>query len=115
MIGSGVALTSSDIPEDFPEKDSLYPPGEEWINPGDSVVIAPGGDIAAGPMRKEKGLLYADIDSSRVAASKRALDVAGHYSRPDVFGLSVNKRPQSSIKFEPVSLSIISRYFSLNG
>ena len=99
VIGSGVALTYNDIPADFPEKQSLYPPTEEWINSGDSVVVAPGGDIVAGPMRKEKGILYGEIDSASVVASKRALDVAGHYSRPDIFTLTVNTQPQSPIKF----------------
>ena len=100
VIGSGVALTQTDIPPDFPERESLYPKTEKWINPGDSVVVAPGGEIIAGPMREEKGLLYAEIDSTRVATTRRALDVAGHYSRPDVFSLSINTQPQSPVKFK---------------
>lgn len=100
VICAGVALTTDDIPADIPEKDSLYPDTENWINGGDSVVVAPGGKIVAGPMREEKGLLFAEIDSSCVAASKRALDVAGHYSRPDVFTLNINSQPQSPVKFK---------------
>jgi nitrilase len=100
VIGSGVALAYDDLPADFPEKEMLYPATEAWINPGDSVVVAPGGDIIAGPVREEKGLLYADIDPGRVVTATRALDVAGHYARPDVFTLSVNTRRQTSIKFE---------------
>lgn len=100
VVGSGVVLTSDDIPADFPEKEALYPDSETWINPGDSVVIAPGGEIVAGPKRKEKGLLYAEVDLNRVGIAKRALDVAGHYARPDIFTLHVNKRPQSPIKFD---------------
>jgi len=99
VICSGVALAHSDIPSDFPERERLYPDAEKWINAGDSVVIAPGGEIVAGPMREKKGLLYADIDSNNVAASKRALDIVGHYSRPDVFTLNVNTQPQSPVKF----------------
>lgn len=100
VINSGVVLTRNDIPADFPDRESIYPDGEDWINPGDSAVIAPGGEIVAGPLRAEKGLLFAEIDASKVATSKRALDVAGHYSRPDVFSLRVNREPQSPIKFE---------------
>ncbi len=100
VIGSGVVLTNSDIPADFPEKENLYPKSEQWINPGDSAVIAPGGEIVAGPMRKEKGILYAEVDPARVGIAKRALDVAGHYARPDIFTLHVNTQPQSPIKFE---------------
>ena len=100
VICSGVALTNSDIPADFPERETLYPDSEEWINQGDSAVIAPGGKIVAGPMRKEKGILFADVDSKSVGISKRDLDITGHYSRPDIFTLSVNTQPQSPIKFK---------------
>lgn len=100
VICSGVAITNSDIPNDFPDRETLYPASEEWINPGDSVVVAPGGEIVAGPMRKEKGILFAEVDSKRVGISKRDLDVTGHYSRPDIFTLSVDTQPQSPIKFK---------------
>jgi nitrilase len=100
VICSGVALTNSDIPTDFPDRETLYPATEEWINPGDSAVIAPGGEIVAGPMRKEKGILFAEVDSKRVGISKRDLDITGHYSRPDIFTLTVNTQPQSPIKFK---------------
>jgi len=99
VICSGVALTNSDIPTDFPDREAMYPSTEEWINPGDSAVIAPGGEIVAGPMRREKGILYAEVDSKRVGISKRDLDITGHYSRPDIFTLNVNKQVQSPIKF----------------
>jgi len=100
VLCSGVALTHDDIPSDFPEKETLYPDTENWINAGDSLVIAPGGEIVSGPMRKEKGILYAEIDSNLATSSKRALDVAGHYSRPDVFTLNVNTQPLSPVKFK---------------
>jgi len=90
VLGSGVALRSSDIPDNVPGKADLYPKADEWVNPGDSVVIEPGGKIAAGPMRREIGILYADIDLERVGIARRSLDVTGHYSRPDIFQLQVN-------------------------
>ena len=100
VISSGVALTNSDIPADFPEKETLYPEAEEWINPGDSCVIAPGGDLVAGPMRREKGLLYADVDPARAGLARRTLDVSGHYARPDVFTLHVNTKAQRPVNFD---------------
>lgn len=100
VINSGVALQGSDIPEDFPDKDQLYPDPDDWINPGDSAVIAPGGDIVAGPMHREKGLLFAEVDPQRAVKAKRALDVAGHYARPDVFTLNINKQKQKPIQIE---------------
>jgi len=99
VLCCGVALERKDLPEDFPDLDSLYPEEEEWINPGDSVVIAPSGEIIAGPLSKEKGIMMVEIDVEKAASSKRALDVAGHYSRPDVFTLQVDKSRQSPITF----------------
>ena len=100
VIGCGNIMQGSDFPDDFPEKSSLYPDPDEWVNPGDSLVIAPGGEIVAGPLHKEKGMLFCDIDLEQVAVSKRALDVTGHYARPDIFTLKVNHAPQSPIEFE---------------
>jgi len=100
VVGSGFVLRGADIPDSFPEKARLYPDAAEWINKGDSVVVEPGGKIAAGPMRAELGILYADIDSARVAAARRTLDVAGHYARPDIFQLHVNTKPLKPVSFD---------------
>jgi nitrilase len=100
VVGCGNMMRATDLPVDFPGKATLYPDDDEWINPGDSIVIAPDGEIMTGPMRKESGILYCEIDLEMVAVSRRALDVAGHYSRPDIFTLHVNTKAQSAIKFE---------------
>lgn len=100
VIGSGMAFRGVDIPESVPGKSVLYPNPEEWINPGDSVVIEPGGRIVAGPMRRELGILYAEIDLERVGIAQRSLDVVGHYSRPDIFQLQVNTKPSKPVVFE---------------
>jgi len=100
VVGSGTVLRARDLPETFPDKESIYPDPEEWINPGDSVVINPGGKIVSGPMRNEEGILYAEIDPERVGAARRTLDVVGHYSRPDIFQLHINRKPLQPVKFE---------------
>lgn len=103
VIGCGNLMKASDIPNDLPEKATLYPDNDEWVNPGDSIVIAPGGEIVAGPLNKESGILYHDIDLEKVSIAKRALDVTGHYSRPDIFQLHVNTSAQSPCVFEDTS------------
>ncbi|MDH3389201.1 MAG: carbon-nitrogen hydrolase family protein [Gammaproteobacteria bacterium] len=100
VVGCGNLIQGSDFPADLPQKSTLYPDAEEWVNPGDSVVIAPGGKIVAGPMREEAGILYSEIDPAEVGIAKRALDVAGHYSRPDIFRLNINTSPQSPVVFD---------------
>ncbi len=99
VIGSGFALKAEDIPDTVPGKNELFPDPAEWINPGDSVVVAPSGSIVAGPLRGEYGILYAEIDTAVVTAGRRALDVVGHYARPDLFSLTVNDRPMDPVTF----------------
>ena len=99
VVGSGCALRAGDFASDFPDRAMLYPDPEEWINAGDSVVVAPGGKIVAGPLRKEIGILYSEIDTERVGVARRSLDVVGHYARPDLFQLRVNTQPQRPVQF----------------
>ena len=99
VVGSGTALRASDISQDFPARAELFPDPEEWINDGDSVVVDPMGKVVAGPLRREAGILYAEIDTSRVAASRRTLDVVGHYARPDIFELQVRRAPVTPVRY----------------
>jgi len=98
VIGTATALQGNDIPADFPERDKLFDP-DEWINDGDAVVVKPMGTIAAGPLKREKGILYADIDREAARRARRSLDVCGHYSRADIFSFSVDRRPLSPVQF----------------
>jgi len=99
VLGSGCAFRASDIPDAVPGKAELFRNPDEWVNPGDSVIVAPGGKIVAGPMHEELGILYADLDLERVGMARRSLDVVGHYSRPDIFDLRVNARALKPVEF----------------
>ena len=52
---------------------------------GGSVIISPLGEIIAGPLWNQEGILYADLDLLACARAKLDFDVVGHYARPDVF------------------------------
>ena len=99
VIGAGMALRNHDLPDDFPARKRLYPEDEDWINPGDSVVIAPGGKMVEGPLHRQQAILYAELDTASAAAARRTFDVAGHYARPDVFHLQVDWQRQSPVDF----------------
>ena len=99
VIGTGSAMRGKDIPKDFPQRAKIFPNLEEWYNPGDSVVVNPTGTIVAGPLHEKHGILYADCDPARASAAKRTLDVAGHYGRPDIFKLEVNREALAPIDF----------------
>jgi len=90
VINSCMALRIDDIPKEYDFK-NLYPDGREWINVGNSCIIAPNGKILAGPLEAKEDILYADIDLSEIIAAKRMFDAVGHYARPDVFEFKVKK------------------------
>jgi nitrilase len=66
---------------------------------GGSVIVGPMGDILAGPLYNETGLITANIDISDLVKARYDFDVVGHYSRPDVFSLKVDEREKKSVEF----------------
>ncbi|HEU5297353.1 MAG TPA: carbon-nitrogen hydrolase family protein [Burkholderiaceae bacterium] len=100
VVCCGSALQARDLPDDLPGRGDLFRDADEWINAGDSVVVAPGGKVVAGPLHDQRGILYADLDLERIGAARRSLDVSGHYARPDLFQLRVNNQPQRSVSFD---------------
>jgi nitrilase len=97
VLGCGSVVRGADMPADLPGRAELYPDPDEWVNPGASVIVSPAGDIVAGPLHEAEGILYADCDPILVARAHRTLDVAGHYGRPDVFHLTVDRSPRRPV------------------
>ena len=96
VIGGCTAIRRSDLPERL-GLEKYFSDGD-WINPGDSMIVDPDGKIAAGPAREQETILYADIDPVTLTGPRSQLDVAGHYARPDVFTLSVNREENRVIE-----------------
>lgn len=71
------------------------PEGEKFLRDpdccGGSVIVAPNSRIIAGPLGAQEGILYADCDLELGVLTKLRHDFAGHYNRPDVFHLQVNR------------------------
>ncbi len=65
VIGAGHVLRAADLPADLPGRERIYPDRQAWVNPGGSVIVAPGGEICRGPA--EPGVRPADC-RYRVAA-----------------------------------------------
>ncbi len=90
VISCCMALQMQDIPDKYEFKKE-YPEGREWINSGNSCIINPKGEIIAGPVENKEEIVLAEIDLNLITESKRMFDVAGHYSRPDVFKFKVKR------------------------
>ncbi|CBQ73854.1 related to nitrilase [Sporisorium reilianum SRZ2] len=82
--------TRSDFPQDYPALNDLKP--DEVVTRGGSVIVGPLGDILAGPLFDEAGILVAKVNRSELIEAKMDFDVAGHYARNDVLRLQVNDK-----------------------
>jgi nitrilase len=78
----------SAYPDDFPLRSDID--GAGTLGRGGSAILAPDGSYLAGPLYDEEGILYAELDPSRLLAERQRFDPVGHYSRPDVLRLAVN-------------------------
>jgi nitrilase len=99
VVGINPCLHVDQIPPDFPDRDRLWKVDEDdqdskWAEEGNTVIVAPNGEILAGPSRHEEAILYAELDLAAVNAARRLFDPVGHYHRPDVFRLGVDTRPR---------------------
>lgn len=72
---------------------------DDWMARGNSCVIGPEGDILAGPLVGEEGIVTAEIDVAAARQSRRPFDPVGHYARPDIFRLQVDRRPKVPAAF----------------
>jgi nitrilase len=91
VLGVTSCLRATDVPASFPGRDDIYGDADDWMSRGNTVIVDPYGKILSGPITETEGILYADIDTDTVRASRRQFDVTGHYARPDVFQLHVNR------------------------
>ena len=64
---------------------------------GGSVIISPMGEVIAGPLYNEEGLISAEIDLNDIVKGRYDLDPTGHYSRPDVFKLIVDETERPAV------------------
>ena len=90
VVAAGSILKREHLPEGFAILDAM-PGSGPWMT-GGSAIIGPDAQILAGPLENEEGLVVADIDQGRIAEELLTLDVCGHYSRPDVFNFSINRK-----------------------
>jgi len=86
VIASNQYVTRAMYPSDFELKDALAR-APEVLCRGGSAILAPDGRYLAGPFYDAEGILTAELDLGEAVEARQLLDVAGHYSRPDVFHL----------------------------
>ena len=88
----------SDFPEDFPLH--MAEDREAIVCPGGSCIVDPLGQILAGPLWDQEGVITAEIDLAQIVSASYDFDPVGHYSRPDVFQLVVDTRAKKPVNLD---------------
>jgi nitrilase len=92
------------IPDDLPHAElvrgGIPPDCGDWLADGGSCVAGPDGNWVLEPQVGEEGLYFVDVSIGQVARERQNFDPAGHYSRPDVTRLEVNRKRQKTVEFK---------------
>jgi nitrilase len=95
---SGV-MHADGIPHDVPHSGAIRSAANGWLADGGSCIAGPDGQWIIEPQVGEEGIYYADLEFEHVARERQNFDPAGHYSRPDVTRLKVNRKRQKTVIF----------------
>ena len=93
-------LKREQIPADIPHAAEIIEKSPEALANGGSCVANPDGSWLLPPQANTEGLFTVEIDHERVKQERQNFDPSGHYSRPDVTQLTVNRKRQSVLKIE---------------
>jgi nitrilase len=90
-------MRSTDIPEGTPHRDAILSDTNDFFADGGSCIAGPDGSWVVEPVSDEEKLIVAKLDHTRVREERQNFDPAGHYARPDVLQLTVNRQRQSTV------------------
>lgn len=95
VVSASCILLRSSISKDLPYYHEMVKNMPEVLADGGSCIAAPNGEWIIPPVAHKEGLLIAELNLEQVFKERQNFDPSGHYSRPDVFELTVNRKRQS--------------------
>lgn len=104
-VAASSLMRASDIPDATPHVELLRAVAPELLADGGSCVAAPDGSWVIEPVVGREELLTGELDLRRVFEERQNFDPSGHYSRPDVTRLEVDRRRQTIADFRDGSVA----------
>ncbi|SMC44887.1 carbon-nitrogen hydrolase family protein [Cellulophaga tyrosinoxydans] len=99
VISVSSLMKKSDFPVDTPHLSKILEKSPDVLANGGSCIAGPDGEWIVQPVLNKEGLIYQTLDFNRVYEERQNFDVVGHYARPDVTKLIVNRERQSTVEF----------------
>ncbi len=91
VLAAGSIMKAADLPAELIAGTDLENLPEKLLLRGGSCIVAPDGSFIVEPVFDRETIVTAELDFALIDKEKMTLDVSGHYSRPDVFDLSINR------------------------
>lgn len=100
VLSAGQLLTPESVPVGTPMREEALLDKTGYIYPGGSAIAAPDGSWLVKPVYDEEALVTAEIDVEMVGGERQNFDPAGHYFRPDVIGVTIDRTRRESVEFK---------------
>lgn len=98
VISVSSLMHKNDFPDTTPHVGQILSKAPEILANGGSCIAGPDGEWIVEPVLHKEGLIYQTLDFNRVYEERQNFDPVGHYSRPDVTKLIINRDRQSTIE-----------------
>ena len=100
VVSVSSLMSRTDFPKDTPHSDAILKNAPETLANGGSCIAGPDGEWIVEPVLHKEGLIIRTIDFNRVLEERQNFDAVGHYSRPDVTKLIVNRERQTTVEIK---------------
>ena len=100
VISVSSLMNKEDFPLNTPHLEKILKKSPEVLANGGSCIASPNGEWLVEPVLHKEGLIIETLDFNRVLEERQNFDPVGHYSRPDVTKLHVNRARQSTVSFD---------------
>lgn len=100
VVSVSAVMNKTDFPKETPYLDTILAQSPDVLANGGSCIAGPDGEWIIEPVLNKEGLIYQELDFKRIYEERQNFDCVGHYSRPDVTKLTVNRERQSTVEFK---------------
>lgn len=102
VISVSALMRVEDFPQNTPHLEKIFEKAPKVLANGGSCIAGPDGEWVVKPVLNKEGNIYQTLDFNRVLEERQNFDPVGHYSRPDVTQLTVNRERQTTVLFKDV-------------